>query len=61
MSRSRKLNQAPFLHKPGRERTHLMLITDASKGLADVAAGKVKEARKALSALKKRRTTRKVD
>jgi hypothetical protein len=34
------------------------LIDDASKGLADVAAGKVKDARTALAALQRRRSAR---
>ena len=39
-----------------RERIHLLLIDDASKGLDDVAAGKVKDARSAITALKRRRS-----
>ncbi|MFX1763294.1 type II toxin-antitoxin system Phd/YefM family antitoxin [Paraburkholderia sp. A1RI-2L] len=45
-----------YYHQLERERIHLLLIADASKGLADVAANNVKEARSALSALKQRRT-----
>ena len=45
-----------YYHQLERERIHLLLIEDASRGLADVAAGKVKDARDALSALKRRRT-----
>lgn len=41
-------------HRLERERIHLMLIDDASRGLADVAAGKVKDARSALNAIKRR-------
>jgi len=47
-----------YYHQLEREHIHLLLIADASKGLADVAAGNVKEARRTLSALKRRRTTR---
>lgn len=45
-------------HQLEREHIHLLLIEDASKGLADVAAGKVKDARSALSTLKRRRNAR---
>ncbi len=47
-----------YYHQLERERIHLLLMADASKGLADVAVGKVKDARSTLSALKLRRTTR---
>jgi prevent-host-death family protein len=47
-----------YYHQLERERIHLLLMADAGKGLADVAAGKVKDARSTLSALKLRRTTR---
>ncbi|HDR9081530.1 TPA: type II toxin-antitoxin system Phd/YefM family antitoxin [Burkholderia vietnamiensis] len=47
-----------YYHQLERERIHLLLITDASKGLADVAADNVKEARSTLSGLKQHRTTR---
>ena len=43
-----------YYHQLERERIHLLLIDDASRGLADVAAGKVKDARTALAALKRR-------
>lgn len=45
-------------HQLEREHIHLLLIEDASKGLADVAAGKVKDARSALSTLKRHRNAR---
>ena len=38
-----------------RERIHLLLIDEASKGLDDVAAGRTQVARSALTAIKKRR------
>ncbi len=44
-----------YYHQLERERIHLLLIDDASRGLADVAAGKVKDARKALAAMQRRR------
>jgi prevent-host-death family protein len=45
-----------YYHRLEREHIHLLLIADAGKGLADVAAGQVKDARRALSAIKQRRT-----
>ncbi len=42
-------------HQLERERIHLMLIEDASQGLADVAAGKTKDARSALAGMLQRR------
>jgi prevent-host-death family protein len=50
-----------YYHRLERERIHLLLIDDVSKGLADVAAGKVKDARSALSAIKRRRATKASD
>lgn len=44
-----------YHHELEREHIHLMLIKDASHGLADVAVGQVKDARKALAAIKRRR------
>lgn len=43
-----------YYHRLERERIHLLLIDDAAKGLADVAAGNVKDAGRALSAMKRR-------
>jgi len=45
-----------YYHQLERERIHLLLIDDASKGLDDVATGKVKDARSAIAALKRRRS-----
>ena len=45
-----------YYHQLERERIHLLLIDEASKGLDDVAAGKVKDARRAITALKRRRS-----
>lgn len=44
-----------YYHQLERERIHLLLIDDASRGLTDVATGKVKDARNALATLKRRR------
>ncbi|MES3000196.1 MAG: type II toxin-antitoxin system Phd/YefM family antitoxin [Pseudomonadota bacterium] len=52
---SRRLD---YYHQLERERIHLLLIDDAGKGLEDVAAGKVKDARSALAALKRRRAVK---
>ena len=38
-----------------RERIHLLLIDEAGKGLDDVAAGRVKDARQTIGQLKRRR------
>ena len=42
-----------YYHQLERERIHLLLIDDANKGLDDVAAGKVKDAKASLNALKR--------
>ncbi len=47
-----------YYHRLERERIHLLLIDDASKGLDDVAAGRVKDARTALTSLKRRRSSK---
>ena len=44
-----------YYHQLEREHIHLLLIDEASKGLADVAAGRVQDARKAIQQLKRRR------
>lgn len=44
-----------YYHRLEREHIHLLLIDDAARGLADVAAGKVEDARGILSAIKRRR------
>lgn len=43
-----------YYHQLERERIHLLLIDEVSRGLDDVAAGRTKEARAAIAALKKR-------
>lgn len=47
-----------YYHQLERERIHLLLIDDASQGLADVAIGKVKDAQSTLSAIKRRRAAK---
>lgn len=47
-----------YYHQLERERIHLLLIDDAGKGLEDIAAGKVKDARNTLTALKRRRAAK---
>lgn len=44
-----------YYHRLERARIHLLLLDDTDKGLADVEAGRVKDARTALQELKKRR------
>lgn len=44
-----------YYHRLERERIHLLLIDDARRGLADVAAGRTQEADRAIAALQKRR------
>lgn len=43
-------------HRLERERIHLLLIDEAGKGLDDVAAGRVKDARGAIQSIKRRRS-----
>lgn len=47
-----------YYHQLERERIHLLLTDDASKGLDDIAAGKVKDAHNILTALKRRRAAK---
>ncbi|MBS7779013.1 type II toxin-antitoxin system Phd/YefM family antitoxin [Acidovorax sp. CCYZU-2555] len=47
-----------YYHQLERERIHLLVIEDASRGLADVAAGEVKDARETISAIQRRRATK---
>lgn len=44
-----------YYHQLERERIHLLLIDEAAKGLDDVAAGRVRNARSALGAIQRRR------
>ncbi len=42
-------------HRLERERIHLLLIDDVTRGLADVASGRVRDAGRALAAIKRKR------
>ena len=42
-----------YYHRLERERIHLVLLEDVERGLADVAAGRTRDARKALADLKR--------
>ena len=44
-----------YYHRLERERIHLLLLDEAEKGLADVAGGRVRDARKTIQGLKNRR------
>jgi len=50
-------DQLDYYHQLERERIHLLLIDEASKGLDDVASGLVKDARNALQRIRDRRST----
>lgn len=45
-----------YYHQLERERIHLLLIDEASRGLDDVTAGKVKDARSVIQSIKRRRS-----
>lgn len=44
-----------YYHRLERERIHLLLLDEANKGLDDVAAGRVKDARQVVQRLKRKR------
>lgn len=44
-----------YYHRLERERIHLLLLDEAAKGLADVSAGRVKDARQAIQKHKSKR------
>ena len=44
-----------YYHRLESERIHLLLIDEATKGLDDVAAGRVSDARKTLESIRQRR------
>ncbi|MBK8803922.1 MAG: type II toxin-antitoxin system Phd/YefM family antitoxin [Fibrobacteres bacterium] len=46
-----------YFHALERERIHLLVLDDASKGLDDVEAGRTRDARKALASLRKPKPT----
>jgi predicted transcriptional regulator len=45
-----------YYHRLERERIHLLLIDDAKRGLADIAAGRTYEADAAIAQLQQRRS-----
>lgn len=45
-----------YYHRLERERIHLLLLDEVGKGLDDVAAGRVKDARQAIKRFKSKRT-----
>ena len=47
-----------YYHQLERERIHLLLMDDAQRGLADIAAGRTVEADRALADLQRRRAAR---
>lgn len=47
-----------YYHRLERERIHLLLIEDARRGLADIAAGHTEDADTAIAALQKRRAAK---
>lgn len=47
-----------YYHRLERERIHLLLLEEADKGLADVAAQRVKDARQAIRRLRARRAAK---
>ncbi len=49
------VDRLDYYHQLEREHIHLLLIDEASKGLADVAAGRVQDAREAIQQIKRRR------
>ena len=49
-------NRLDYYHRLERERIHLLLIEGADKGLGDVVAGRVKDARGAIQSVKRRRS-----
>ena len=47
-----------YYHQLERERIHLLLVDEASKGLEDVAAGRTGDARASLQSVKRRRAAK---
>lgn len=47
-----------YYHQLERERIHLLLISEAGKGLDDVAAGRTRDARSALQAIQRQRAAK---
>ena len=48
-------NRLDYYHRLESERIHLLLVDEATKGLDDVAAGRVSDARKTLESIQQRR------
>jgi prevent-host-death family protein len=46
-----------YYHRLERERIHLLLLDEVDKGLADIAAGRVKDARQVIRRLQAKRKT----
>jgi prevent-host-death family protein len=46
-----------YYHRLERERIHLLLLEDAKRGLADITAGRTREADSAIAKLQQRRAT----
>lgn len=46
-----------YYHQLEHERIHLLLIDEAGKGLDDITAGRVQDARSAIQVIKRRRST----
>lgn len=49
-------NRLDYYHQLERERIHLLLIDEAGKGLDDISAGRVQDARETIQRLKTRRS-----
>lgn len=50
-------NRLDYYHQLERERIHLLLIDEAGKGIDDISAGRVQDAREAIQRLKTHRKT----
>jgi len=50
-----------YYHRLEREHIHLLLIGEARKGLADTTAGEVKDALNGITAIKRRRSSKRTD
>lgn len=50
-------NRLDYYHQLEHERIHLLLIDEASKGIDDISAGRVLDARETIQRLKTRRST----
>jgi antitoxin (DNA-binding transcriptional repressor) of toxin-antitoxin stability system len=49
-------NRLDYYHQLERERIHLLLIDEAGKGIDDISAGRVQDARETIQRLKTRRS-----